>query len=425
MKILIITLGSRGDVQPYVALGKGLKDAGHQVTLCTSSSFEGFVTEHGLTYGYMNNDLVELARSDAGRTIMENANNVFKILTTSIKMIRQMTPMQRAMLKDSWETARKADPDLIIFHPKAYGGAHFAEKLGVPCILSIPLPMLVPSSEFANFGLPAWPLGRWYNRMTHIFVLKMMGVFTRRFIKRWRREEGLPPLPRGHDYIHTTQDEQIPVMHCYSAHVGPAPSDWPDSVTATGYWFLDQGEKWQPPPELIAFLKAGDPPVYVGFGSIAGRNPERVTRNVIAALAQAGVRGILATGWGGLNPGDLPETLFKIDHAPHDWLFPRMAAVVHHGGAGTTAAGLRYGKPTIICPFFGDQPFWGARIHALGAGAKPIPQKKLTASKLAEAIREVMENASIRRNAEALGEKIRGEDGIGNAVRFIEKYGMR
>jgi sterol 3beta-glucosyltransferase len=135
------------------------------------------------------------------------------------------------------------------------------------------------------------------------------------------------------------------------------------------------------------------------------------------------MRGILATGWGGLEPKDLPETIFRIDHVPHDWLFPRMAGVVHHGGAGTTAAGLRYGKPTIICPFFGDQPFWGERVYALGVGTKPIPHKKLTADKLAEAITEIVQNSSTRRNAEDLSKKIRAEDGVGNAVRFIEKFG--
>ncbi len=425
MNIFIVTLGTLGDVQPYVALGKGLKAAGHRVTLCTSSSFESFITGHGLIYGYLNNDLVDLARSDVGRAILENANNVFKIITATIKMTRLSAPMQRAMLKDSWEAAKNADPDLIIFHPLAFGGPHIAEKLGVPCILAIPLPMLVPTAELPNFGFPAWRLGRWYNRATHAVALKTMNLVTRGFVKQWRREQVLPPLPRGSDILDTRTGAPIPVMHCYSAHVGPAPSDWPESVTVTGYWFLDRPGAWRPPPELTAFLDAGDPPVYIGFGSIAGRNPARVARIAVDALARAGARGILATGWGGLEPGDLPETVLQIDHAPHDWLFPRMAGVVHHGGAGTTAAGLRHGKPTIICPFFGDQPFWGARVYALGVGARPILQKKLTAENLAAAIREIMRNPAIRQNAEELGEKIRAEDGVGNAVEFIGKHAAR
>jgi len=423
VKVLIITLGSRGDVQPYVALGRGLKAAGHQVTLCTSVSFAKFVTQNGLDYGHMNDDMIQLMRSDTGRGIMEGATNLFKIILIRAKMFRQIAPMQRAMLKDSWETTQTVDPDLIIFHPKAYGAPHFAEKLGIHAIMGIPLPMLVPSAEFSCPGFPDWKLGRWYNRATHAITLKFMDSTVNKFIRPWREEHRMPPLPPGHDFLHTAQGAPIPVMHCYSAQVGPSPSDWPETSVATGYWFLDQPDAWRPPPKLMKFIDAGSPPVYVGFGSLSGRDPRRITRIVLEAFARTGMRGILASGWGGLQPEDLPETLFKIDEAPHDWLFPRMSAVVHHGGAGTTAAGLRYGKPSIICPFFGDQPFWAVRVHALGAGPKPIPQKKLTAEKLAKALTEATQDAVIRRNAEALGEKIRAEDGIGNAIAFIEKFG--
>jgi sterol 3beta-glucosyltransferase len=168
-------------------------------------------------------------------------------------------------------------------------------------------------------------------------------------------------------------------------------------------------------------LEEGEAPIYFGFGSMAGRNPERLTRIVIEALKYTNMRGIIASGWGGLKPDDLPKTIFTIEKAPHDWLFPRMAAVVHHGGAGTTAAGLRAGCPTIICPFFGDQPFWGQRVHALGVGSQPIPQKKLTVEKLSITIREVMTNPGIRQNAKELCEKIRKEDGIANTISIIER----
>ncbi|MDA7947763.1 MAG: glycosyltransferase, partial [Hyphomicrobiaceae bacterium] len=425
MKIFIVTVGSRGDVQPYVALGKGLKAAGHEVTLCASASFEELVTENGLTYAYMNDEIVRLVQSDVGRSIVENATNVFMMLVLGFKLIKRMTPMQLEMQADSWKAARQSDPDVIIYHPKMHTAPGFAEKLGVPCILALPLPMLVPTSERAAMGFPAWPLGAWYNKLTYALVLKITEAFTRRFVKRWRGEQGLPPLPRGHDCLHTAQGEQIPAMHCYSAHVSPRPSDWADWATVTGYWFLDQAENWSPPGELVDFLEAGAPPVYIGFGSISGRSPERTASIVIEALETAGERGILATGWGGLDPGDLPDAVLTIDAAPHDWLFPRVSAVVHHGGAGTTAAGLRYGKPTIVCPFFGDQPYWGGRVSVLGVGPEPIPQKKLTADKLAAAIKEATGNDVMRRKAEALAEKINAEDGIGNALAFVEKYGVR
>ena len=423
MNIFIVTVGSRGDVQPFVALGKGLRAAGHEVTLCASASFEELITQNGLTYAYMNDAVVQLVKSDVGRSIVENATNVFKMLVLSFRLIRRMTPMQRAMQADSWVAARQADPDIIIYHPKLHTAPDFAEKLGVPCILALPLPMLVPTSQRAAMGFPAWPLGTWYNRLTYALVLKITEAFTRRFAKRWRREHQLPPLPRGHDCLHTARGAPIPVMHCYSAHVSPRPSDWPDWATITGYWFLDQSEAWSPPQDLVDFLNAGPPPVYIGFGSISGRSPEETARTVIAALEEAGERGILATGWGGLDPAELPETILKIDAAPHDWLFPHMRAVVHHGGAGSTAAGLRYGKPTVVCPFFGDQPYWGGRVQDLGVGPEPIPQKKLTTENLAAAIAEAARNPEMRKEAEALAEKIKAEDGIGNALAFIEEYG--
>jgi sterol 3beta-glucosyltransferase len=160
--------------------------------------------------------------------------------------------------------------------------------------------------------------------------------------------------------------------------------------------------------------------VYVGFGSIAGSDPEEKARLVLAALEQSGQRGILASGWGGLRADTLPKNVQMIEQAPHDWLFPRVKAVVHHGGAGTTAAGLRAGKPTIICPFFGDQPFWGQRVYQLGAGPKPIPQKKLTVQGLASAIQVAVSSPDMQQRAAALGEKIRAEDGVARAVVTIE-----
>jgi len=168
-------------------------------------------------------------------------------------------------------------------------------------------------------------------------------------------------------------------------------------------------------------LQDGPPPVYVGFGSMAGTQPERLAGVAIGALQKAGQRGILATGWGGLKPGDLPHTIFKLESAPHDWLLPQMAAVVHHGGSGTTAAGLRAGKPGLICPFLGDQPFWGERVYRLGAGPKPIKQKKLTVETMATAVSQMVNTPAMQQRAAAIGARLRAEDGITNAIHFVEK----
>jgi UDP:flavonoid glycosyltransferase YjiC (YdhE family) len=213
----------------------------------------------------------------------------------------------------------------------------------------------------------------------------------------------------------------VPLLYGYSPTVVPKPSDWDEHAHVTGYWFLDHAPDWQPPAGLVDFLESGSPPVYVGFGSLVSGGAEKASRVVLDALRQSGQRGVLATGWGGLGPSDLPGEVYATESVPHDWLFPRMAAVAHHGGAGTTGAGLRAGVPSIILPFSKDQPFWARRVEALGAGPAPIPRKRLTAGRLAQAMHVAVTDESIRERSAALGEAIRGENGVGNAVRVVNQ----
>ncbi len=420
MKILISTYGSRGDVQPYVALGKGLQDAGHRVTLATSVRFRDFVRDHGLEYGYMNDALLAIIDTDQGKDLLENTNTFLDVVKQNIKLAKQVKPHQIAQMRECWEIAKSVQPDFVLYHPKVGAAPHIAEKLGIGCALATPVPMFVPTSERPFLVLPDLKLGGWYNRLTYKLITSMTGLFLGKYIRDFRNDIGLPPLKRF-NFLQTGDGMDIPVLHAYSEAVLPLPSDWPESAHITGYWFLDRDTGWTPPQDLQAFLEAGPPPVYVGFGSMAGRNPERLARTVIQALQIAGLRGIIATGWGGLTPEALPDSILKIDSAPHDWLFPRVSAVVHHGGAGTTAAGLRAGKPSVIVPFFGDQPFWGRIVHSLGTGPKPTPQKKLTADKLAKAVKDAISDPDILRKTKEVGEKIRQEDGIGKAIEVIEK----
>jgi sterol 3beta-glucosyltransferase len=420
MKILMLTVGSRGDVQPFVALGRGLQAAGHSVTVCTCARFEALIRQQGLEYGYMSNDFLELMDSATGRNAMERGGTVWGWLKTTLPMAAQAKALYRCILSDAWNAAQAAQPDLVVFHPKVLAGAQIAEKLNVPVAIAVPLPAIASTAKFAAVGFPSWPLGSWYNKLTHALLQQSYRLYDD-VVRDFRQNIlNLPPQARKTGLTVDSSGRAIPVLHGYSPSVLPRPSDWPETAYVTGYWFLDRDEQWQPPPELQAFLAAGEAPVYIGFGSMAGRNPQRTAEIAIAALQQAGARGILATGWGGLEPTQLPSHIFKLDAAPHAWLFPKMAAVVHHGGAGTTAAGLRAGRPTIIFPFFGDQPFWGKIVYELGVGTKPIPQKELTSEKLAAAIREATSNPTIQQKATDLGAQIACEDGIGNAIAILE-----
>jgi UDP:flavonoid glycosyltransferase YjiC (YdhE family) len=208
-----------------------------------------------------------------------------------------------------------------------------------------------------------------------------------------------------------------PVLHAYSPQLTRTPPDWDRDVHVTGYWFLDRPPGWQPDPGLVAFLEGGPPPVYVGFGSnLIGRDPDRVTALILRALERAGQRGILMSGWGDLGNIPLPDSVYRVDSVPHDWLFPRVAAVVSHAGAGTTAATLRAGVPPVLVPFFGDQLFWSARVARMGLGTDPIPRRELTEENLAAAIRQAVTDRTMRCRAALAGERLRAEDGVERAV---------
>jgi UDP:flavonoid glycosyltransferase YjiC (YdhE family) len=247
----------------------------------------------------------------------------------------------------------------------------------------------------------------------------MIWLWYRPFVYDLRLRLRLPKHTFAHFYRTL---RSTPMISAYSPSIISHPADWPRSVHVTGTFYLDTGAGWQPPPELVAFLEAGDPPVYIGFGSMAGRDPEGLARLSLEALTQSGQRGLLLTGWGGLRAEWVPDDVFVLDAAPHSWLFPRMAAAVHHGGAGTTAETLRAGVPTVIVPFILDQFFWGARVKALGVGPDPIPRTKMTADRLAQAIRAAVTDPEMRRRARACGEAVRAQDGVGEAVQIVQRY---
>ncbi len=413
MKITILTLGTHGDVQPYVALGLGLRRAGHHVTVAAGERFAPFITGYGLDYAHSEWDFPDLLQSRSGRAALGQGER-------TVHSLRGIAPVLRRVLDQEWAAAH--DAEAIIYHPKAFGGYHIAEKLGVPGFLAVPFPAFSPTSAFPNLFLSVSEnLGSFLNLASYGAFIRLNTTPYWRVINRWRREVlGLPPRSPVTDYL---RQGGLPVtrLYCYSPHVIPTPDDWNAASVATGYWFLDRRDDWHPPADLVRFLAVGPPPVYVGFGSMIGRDPAATTAIVLDALRLSGERAVLARGWGGLDARDVSGEVCVVDSIPHDWLFPQVAAVVHHGGAGTTAAALRAGVPSVICPFFGDQPFWGRRIHALGVGPEPIPHNELTAARLGDAIRCATSDSAMRAAAADLGATIRAENGVARAVNIINE----
>jgi sterol 3beta-glucosyltransferase len=412
MRIVILTAGTRGDVEPFVALGLGLARAGHDVTLAAPAMLTGLGTARGLRVAPIDDGLLRLKDTEPGQAALGGEGRG----GGKLALIRQVKPLLRRMIDDGWAAAQHAEA--IMFHPKALAGLHVAEKLGVPAFLALPVPMLTPTRAFP-FPLFTRSLGHLLNRWS-FHLARLISAPYAGMINAWRREV-LGLLPRGRFAVDTHRDDgmPVPVLYPCSPALVPPPVDYPQHVVLTGAWSLDADPTWTPPPALEAFLTTGPPPVYIGFGSMPTARAQRLMGIVLDAVARAGVRALLAGSWGVLAGEGLPAGVHVIDAAPHAWLFPRMAAVVHHGGAGTTHVGLRAGKPTVVVPFFGDQPFWGERVHVAGCGPRPIPLRALTAKKLADAIRQAVGDGAMRERAAAMAARMRAEDGVARAIEWM------
>ncbi len=414
MQITILAHGSRGDVQPYVALGIGLQRAGHAVRLAAPQLFADFVSEHGLEFAPLAGDPPRLAQALADRA-------GWNPLRTGQVIAEYALPLARQLLVDVRTACQDTDAVVHSFLTTIVGH-QVACELDVPDVSALLLPIFAATGAFPNPALPDLPLGRLYNRLTHDFFTQSFWQFSRLAYQGVVRRQN-PDLPRLSGWPFSPSNRPpTPILYGFSPQVIPRPPDWGKDIHVTGYWFLEAVSSWQPPADLVDFLTAGPPPIYIGFGSMITREAEKLVRVVLDALAQTGQRGLLLSGWGKLGRTDLPDHVFLIESVPHNWLFPRMAAIVHHGGAGTTAAALRAGVPAIITPFTSDQPFWGRRIYQLGVGPRPIPRQKLTAEKLAEAINMVTGDQAMQQRAAELGERIRAEDGVTRAVEIIEGY---
>jgi sterol 3beta-glucosyltransferase len=415
LNITIVTSGSRGDVQPYVALGRGLKRAGYGVRLLASADFGALATGAGLAFASTGPNIEQALQSEEWRRTLEQGNFVVLLRKMQAEMKRLAAPMVERLpdlLRGS---------DLILTGMAGMAGVFAAaEYFDIPLIQAYVVPFS-PTAAFPSPVTPNLPLGGPVNRLSFHLMRQMFWQNSKAVDVTLRQELG---MRRGSWFgpFRWLDRRRVPVLYGYSRHVLPRPADWDGRYHVTGYWFLDEPAGWTPPDDLVTFLQAGSPPVYIGFGSMAQRNPAEAGRLALAALERSGQRGVLAAGWGGLRASDVPGTVHLISSMPHSWLFPRMAAVVHHGGAGTTAAGLRAGVPSIIVPFGVDQPFWGRRVAQLGVGPAPIPRKQLTAERLAAAITQAVSDDAMRRSAAVLGQNIAQEDGIASAVAFVDRF---
>ncbi|KCZ51671.1 glycosyltransferase [Hyphomonas pacifica] len=414
---LLCTYGTRGDVEPFLALAQGLKAAGVDVTLATSERYKDWVEGAGIACFPMSDAPLALIDSPDGKMMLEGAVNVFKRMAAGMRLAKKSAPLTEQMITDSWNAAQTCSPDFIVFHSKQFGAPHIAEKLGIPAFLALLQPMIVPTAEFPAMGLPALPLPG-YNRLTYTLVSKGFAA-QRKSVNRFRENSlGLPPIHSSGQVLFPQGRGSIPILHAISPSVLKRPDDWPDHAHITGYWSLKKDTGFTPPEALARFLEVGAPPVFVGFGSMTSSDPDRLATIVTSALKQAGVRGIIGSGWADLKI-ETSDDVLAIGPAPYDWLFPKMSAVVHHGGAGTTAEGFRAGVPCVICPFFGDQPGWARLSEGLGVGAKPVPRKKLTADRLAASMKDAVSNPELRANAAKLAEDMSREDGVAAALDLI------
>lgn len=412
MRVSIHTLGTRGDLQPYLALARGLTRRGHQVLLVAPAQFADMVEAEGIGFAALPAEFLEVLNSPEAKEVMGKSGPGFG---AGFKLLKHYRGLMRQVLDIEWESARGFSPNAILYHAKALGAPHVASRLGVPSFLTSPLPGFTPTSAFPTPLLPFANLGP-LNRPSHALMIHAGNLIFAKGIRQWRSQAlGLPGRGKARPDRGT--------LYGYSPHVLPRPDDWGQDVAVTGYWFLDNPD-WVPDAALRDFLASGDKPFYAGFGSMPGDAPEQLTRAVVDGLRQAGKRGVIAMAGGAMQALEGMDDMHFIAGAPHDRLFPLMQGTLHHGGAGTTGAALRAGIPTAICPFVGDQPFWARQVVRLGVGPAPLDLRTMEAGHMAEAIR-AMDDAGMRQRAARLGEAIRAEDGIAAAIAFLERRMIR
>ena len=402
LRITCLTIGSRGDVQPYIALCKGLLAEGHRPKIATHAEFEPWVRKHGIGFAPVDGDPAELMR-----ICVENGMFTYSFLKEASVKFRGWID---ELLISAWKACQ--DTDLLIESPSAMAGIHIAEALRVPYFRAFTMPWTRTRAYPHAFAVPDHKMGGAYNYLTYVMFDNVFWKAIAGQVNRWRKKE----LGLRSTNLDKMQPNKVPFLYNFSPSVVVPPLDYSDWIRVTGYWFLDEALDWTPPKELAAFIdnarQDNKKIVYIGFGSIVVSDPAALTKTVVESVLKADVRCILSKGWSdrlGNQDASVPEVplpaeIHQIKSAPHDWLFTQIHAAAHHGGAGTTGASLRAGIPTIVKPFFGDQFFFGSRIEDLGVG---ICMKKLNVSVFSRALWEATHSERMIVKAKVLGEQIR------------------
>ncbi|XP_006340521.1 sterol 3-beta-glucosyltransferase UGT80A2-like [Solanum tuberosum] len=417
LQIVMLIVGTRGDVQPFVAIGKKLQENGHRVRLATHANFKEFVLGAGLEFYPLGGDPKVLAAYMVkNKGFLPSGPSEILIQRNQIKDI--VFSLLPACVDPDPESNVPFKVNAIIANPPAYGHTHVAEALQVPLHLFFTMPW-TPTSEFPH------PLSRVKqsvaNRLSYQVVDGLIWLGIRDVINDFRKKK---LMLRRLTYLSNSNSyhSDVPFGYIWSPHLVPKPKDWGPKIDVVGFCFLDLASNYEPPESLVKWLEDGEKPIYIGFGSLPVQEPEKMTEIIVQALEITGQRGIINKGWGGLgNLKEPKDFVYLLDNCPHDWLFLQCAAVVHHGGAGTTAAGLKAACPTTVVPFFGDQQFWGERVHARRVGPAPIPVDEFSLEKLVAAIRFMLD-PKVKECAVELAKAMEHEDGVTGAVKAFYKH---
>ena len=407
--VSILTVGSRGDVQPFLALGLGLQNAGFRVRIAANREHETLIRERGV-------DFVEIGPDPnlAFSKLVSNEKDTFRKNYVEI-----YTDWMRQWMLGGMAAAE--DADIILVGPVASVGFDVAEKLGKPCIQLDYMPTR-PTREFPNSSLSIkHSLGGFINKQSTAIVEEVSWWASRKIFNRLRQGTlNLPPHSGLASPQRRLRQRRIPVLGGWSQHVVAKPADWPEWVHVTGYWFLNSMEDWHPPASLVDFLIAGPPPIYFELGSLTVLVQETI-RNVLRGLVSIGCRTIANPRDTDLSGIQLSDKVFLTNESvPHSWILPRVRAAIVHGGPSTVAAVFRAGIPFQVLPIFRGHAFWGHRAKQLGVGLEPISSEKVRVPQITRAACRLLEDQSMRRKASELGERIREEDGVGRAVKVVQ-----